>query len=609
MELFNQFSKECPQVLANFHSVTQSNFVCHQNLKECNLNEHSLPDYGGSSTTIDYDHSKINTFQLKTNVIGNNPFVSHTCSLPLELKESPLDYEAFNFNANFFQNMIFDPRLKSIIRADYKPCSLTINKIKAFTENDELLEDRLCPAVKFTSSQEPQNGPIQEVGKTFELNNSLMFFVKQPKSLSFLEIEPVNDDQDIACTFKQQHFLSIEDLSLNKLLDINLSPINQFLYISKNPLLSCNIALALNSDVYEKNLAIIDYDLCHRKPIWTVDSNSSFLDCLNFNNPINLICLHNHPKLLSYCESKTCGIFDTRIRAESSFKKIVSREKLNQLREWERFRAFQCLSSNCYQFVIALDHKLILVDSRYPQQSLLQWNHMLHHHNENQIKFLNSDIISSCDDRAFNLITLANNDQVCLLTLHNHNTNIIQPSSLHPPFHISKPDDSWHISSSLNQNTKHRLSSIVITGLTIVPFTNGYTVYQMTNKGDLFFQDFFARSDDHFSQNQEDYCCNKIAFSDNCNINSKYIHYLNQQYDKIETSIEDKVFSNLEREQSCNCCQKSIKIDETDEQNLWTRKSLKKWHKWKKTAISDRKPEAQKVNLKKMFLITCFFLS
>ena len=180
MNSFNKFIQECPQLMTNFHSATQSSFVCHQNLKECNLNEHNLPDYGGSSVFIDYS-SKMHTLQIKKNGIGGSPYVSKICSLPLELKSKMLDYEAINFNKNFFKNMIYDPDLNVLIRADYKPCIVQMDKVINKEDNDKVIGKNLLPIFKFSSSNFYKNEIIQEVTQTYKIDNSRQFFIKYSK--------------------------------------------------------------------------------------------------------------------------------------------------------------------------------------------------------------------------------------------------------------------------------------------------------------------------------------------------------------------------------------------------------------------------------------------
>ena len=113
----------------------------------------------------------------------------------------------------------------------------------------------------------------------------------------------------------------------------------------------------------------------------------------------------------------------------------------------------------------------------------------------------------------------------------------------------------------------------------------------MTNKGDIFFQDFFNQVLDN---TQVESNWNKFALFENCNIDSKHLDFLNHQFFKIEKSMEEEINQTLQNKTNCECCQQPIKLGETDEKKLWTKNSIKKWRRSRKQPKNESELKKQK---------------
>ncbi|GFT10878.1 uncharacterized protein NPIL_450631 [Nephila pilipes] len=202
-------------------------------------------------------------------------------------------------------------------------------------------------------------------------------------------------------------------------------------------------------------------------------------------------CFGAHPKSILFTTGRKLYSFDA--RSEKQNGSVIFSCDYRSCYPDENFMLMKGLLVNPFQYFVSSSHHLFLCDERYPQKPILLWNHSLK----------GSPLY--CDITPFNT-TQHSSDVVILLgtqdtqelvsfNVNSSNSSVQATISLGPPLFLSSPND------CINSLKFHCLSvddSIVkrfsypLVGVTAVPHTNstGFTAFQITSQGDLFYQDF-----------------------------------------------------------------------------------------------------------------------
>uniref|UniRef100_T1KKX1 Uncharacterized protein n=1 Tax=Tetranychus urticae TaxID=32264 RepID=T1KKX1_TETUR len=475
------FIPDLPITLANYHSSTVYKVPLSSHRTKT-INEHDYLDAGGSGIYVHRpDKYNVKGYKLKQDSIVSSPFYPRCFTLPLIVPDQERYQEStkFNFTQLYSNSLQYDDKFGYFFYADPIRNRITFNNL----ERDPDHIYKTC--IESVSSQESEcllsldGGPICEISPSFcHQRSDPISLVRQEKSISVIKISE-NDGKFV---------LSPEPLIFKPFVSKSYDKCERFWKISKSYLLEHSVAVGFTKD--NGCASVKDYDLETEKFYWTCKpTRSNGNNQVSWKHPVNLFWLKNHPKLLAYCELDNFLILDTRDRGAKSMKNIMNVKNLNFVREWERFRGACQLSITDTQFLLSSDHKLILVDSRFPKNNLLQWNHMLPCDSTNSLRFLSSTSIESVGS----IITLANKNQACLITVSHFDINITQPQSLHFPLHLSQPEDCWHFSPNVDGSILQKLKNIQLTGLFVQPDDIGYSICQVTSAGDFWVQDFFPK--------------------------------------------------------------------------------------------------------------------
>lgn len=462
-----------PIVLANYHSASVHS-VPITTQRTSALREEDYPDYGGSGVFVKIrGDNQIDVHKMKHDSIGTCPFSPKSCSLPLKLRSDEKIFNDFSpelaFNCLNYDNytgsvFMVDPFDGFLLAHKYSDSNVEQSKL--------LLKASLeCPwKNKFS---------LCEFGNTFVVNHRRFMHARRWKAVNLIHIS--SEESELMMKNDRRHLVS--DFCDDQLMRRS----SFFWKVDHSSVLNNHSAFGLAA---KERTLIIDYDYLHSSTAWKFDSGTIAQKSSFIEKPTSLFWSANHPRLLAFSNHNDFGLFDARIKSENSYSSIMNRSRLRLTRDWERIYAAHSLPLNLNQNILVTDHKVILVDNRYPQRNLLQWNHMLSIDVLEPDRFLSVTNLRE-DTDGLNLITIFNRDQICLITVKKSEPSIVQPSSLHHPLHISKPVDSWNFSEFTDPGLRSQLNDAKVLGVTIVPSPNGFSVLQQSNWGDVFAQDFY----------------------------------------------------------------------------------------------------------------------
>ncbi|XP_054714345.1 uncharacterized protein LOC129223979 [Uloborus diversus] len=210
--------------------------------------------------------------------------------------------------------------------------------------------------------------------------------------------------------------------------------------------------------------------------------------CSFGSQPFSFLSLSNHQLLLYDLRLKskpTCSLFST--QHPSCYLK-------------EELSVLKTLSSNTFQHFAASNNHLFLCDERYPKEPVMLWNHLLGSHPLycSNTEYCSSSLLPSSD--VFVLLSTQVSREICAISLKS-SVSEVQPTTLTLPFFLSSPSDcieALKLQCVFVDNSQCARFYNSIIGLSAVPHTksNGFTCFQLSSLGDVFYQDFYESSEE-----------------------------------------------------------------------------------------------------------------
>ncbi|XP_031571801.1 uncharacterized protein LOC116305938 isoform X2 [Actinia tenebrosa] len=211
----------------------------------------------------------------------------------------------------------------------------------------------------------------------------------------------------------------------------------------------------------------------------------------------------SHPRCILIANSVEADIMD--LRASGSFSRNLFSVTSKQVSTLERISAIQRNPENTHHYVIATDQSLLIMDDRFIQHPVLKWRH----HLQDPVQYI--EVINSAVPRD-TVITVSgsqHHETHCFqynwgecdvrYTFPYGGENLVNPPvSTVLPWKVSSYDE-WpsHVPTSIlpiSSLLDDRLSQPLI-GVCCIPLSSkedrkGFTAFQMSSAGDLFYQPF-----------------------------------------------------------------------------------------------------------------------
>ncbi|GBM10410.1 hypothetical protein AVEN_169689-1 [Araneus ventricosus] len=231
------------------------------------------------------------------------------------------------------------------------------------------------------------------------------------------------------------------------------------------------------------------YNIDRRQTLWSI-KNSQF--SVGIEKTVPLSCsFGSHPKSVLCITDRQLYSFD--VRSEDHKGCVIFSSYHPTCYRNEHLTCMKGLLTNPFQYFISSSHHLFLSDERYPNKPVLLWNHLL------KASPLYCDVASynATSDSSDVVVLLGTQKSQELVSFSvNSRHSPFQPTvSLGPPLFLSSPSDCFRSlkfhCADIDQDIVKRLSSSLV-GITAIPHNNkaGFTAFQITSPGDVFFQDF-----------------------------------------------------------------------------------------------------------------------
>ncbi|KAL1435452.1 hypothetical protein MTO96_000127 [Rhipicephalus appendiculatus] len=159
----------------------------------------------------------------------------------------------------------------------------------------------------------------------------------------------------------------------------------------------------------------------------------------------------------------------------------------------DEFMLFKPNPLNCHQLYLASSKMLSVWDERHARQPILTWNHCLQY----SPAFLEFTPFQDLDDGSHRdlYITLGSQRSRQVAIFHVRQDSLsIQPISLVPPWHLSRPSDFAkhleHQGCTIDEHVLSRVKAPLIGGCMVDCGSGTFSALQLTSYGDIFHQDF-----------------------------------------------------------------------------------------------------------------------
>ncbi|CAL1265394.1 unnamed protein product [Larinioides sclopetarius] len=296
--------------------------------------------------------------------------------------------------------------------------------------------------------------------------------------------------QQINCAFdgycyilqdKMTHFVDFNDLSnishFRCLTQRNIANIGASHY--------CPLELI---STYENGMMEM-FNIDKRQTLWAL-KNSAFSEGIEKTVPLSC-SFGSHPKSVLCITDRQLYSFD--VRSDDHKGCVIFSCCHPSCYRNEHLTCMKGLLANPFQYFISSSHHLFLCDERYPNKPILLWNHLL------KTSPLYCDVVSynttfDSSDAVVLLGTQKSQELVSFSVNSSHSP--FQPTvSLQPPLFLSSPSDCFRSlkfhCTDIGEDIVKRLSCSLV-GITAIPHNNkaGFTAFQITSLGDVFFQDF-----------------------------------------------------------------------------------------------------------------------
>lgn len=446
------FSDDLPYRLPVWHSVQSSNkkFSIANNQFDLDI----VPDYGGHM--LDYDKRTDRFTSIKHDCLGKSPFVvkSHWTPLKVSLESTgrlPND-------ARVDECLAYDQRLNLLISTlSYDHPRQKQFIIRRIDRKADQIDD---DANTLKQNLQFKEGNIQQVNRFVHTGVKHLTHVRQERCLSVFEFRG-NAKEHLTADHlvKTSKFLLEDPNESNFHSDHN------------SRLFNC----LLSGSVVGNVVKLKELDLERTARIW-----STSFEFVEDDRPLQVKYSESHPKMFNYLTLNEVKLFDTRFTTAGSLK--FSKTSLSSVGQIESFRRISNCHSNPNHLLLASDFSLMLLDIRYPNCVLLQWNHMLS--SDTNVCFLQSLQLEK------ESIFTANREQVCAVSIDKPtNGCLVQPTSLHFPIHLPRLKNLVRCSSVVDLRLDEYIAGAQVVGLDFaVGDGQDFEVYSMTQHGDIFRQ-------------------------------------------------------------------------------------------------------------------------
>ena len=538
------FSQGLPFLLPVWHFSEQ---VCKPftSFKQ-NVDLDTIPDYGGHMFYACPETQKFE--ELKQNNLSNCPFKPKACLLPYRLTANPssrsidkrLDSLVFDQKNNLLISSLGYSR--STVRLVFEQFSFDEEAEeeeeggRSGEKSNEEQPDNGLTVSKFSMSK--NNGPIEQICLPTVKDGKNIVCVRQEKCISVLNFEKERIENTDKLSMKREFEIysetncGTEDWEYQFMTTNKLMPTCTF-YCSQlrqnfNPSESQRTGRCFN---------LCEHDYEQNKVLWKLEHDSVRKKGPQVGAPVTAEYSGVHPKLIYYVDGNQIGLIDTRIKPKKSFRNLLRQSQLTSVFEFDPFNNFSRCHLNPNYYLVATDLNVILADIRYQDRVLLQWNHMLPTDKNNQICSLKSNRLIN----GKNVIAVSNANRTCLLTIQNSTcAELMQPVSLHFPLHLPQFMDSYKFSTIVDGDVESYLNRSKIIGLDFISHEKGFTMFHMSNFGDVFLQDFLESEQTNKCETNEDVEPGEYNYKyhSKAKFDKNMKQYLNQNFKQLSAMID-----------------------------------------------------------------------
>lgn len=490
-----------------------------------NVDLDTIPDYGGHmfyACPIDRKFEEI-----KQNNLSNCPFRPKACLLPYRLSATP-GCRTFTKRLDSLQ---FDARTQLLISsAGYSRTNVKL-LYEQFTleESNDAMDEESDEAMDVQSF--PLNisyGPIEQICQPTHRNDRTMLCVQQEKAISIISIKHDQRKPQLKVEFD---LLPSTQLGLERW---------HYMFITHSSLLDRHFFYAQNEESFEgpgKRFVLAEHDWERNVDVWKLDHGRNKSESFDVGLPVAAEYSAQHPRLVYYLDGNQVGLIDVRIKPKKSFRSLLRHNQLPNVFEFDPFNQMTRAHLNPNYYLVSTDLNVILADHRYPDRVLLQWNHMLPTNNSNPICSLKSN--PPIDGK--NVIAVSNSNRTSLLTIKTaQSAELQQPISMHFPLHLPQFLDSYKFSNIVDGEIENYLRRSRIVGFDFVSHEKGFTMFHMSNFGDMYVQDFIESGHQQCTEESESIEPGEYNYKYHSEVKfDKHMRmYLNQNFQKLGALID-----------------------------------------------------------------------
>lgn len=198
----------------------------------------------------------------------------------------------------------------------------------------------------------------------------------------------------------------------------------------------------------------------------------------------------SHPRHVCYMDRS--GLYSLDARRPGSRRHIFCSNRHEAFLN-DEFFLFKPNPLNCHQIYLASSKLLSVWDERHSRQPMLTWSHCLQH----APSFLEFTVFQDSEDRSHSnlYVTLGSQRSQEVAVFHVHqDLHTVQPLSLVPPWHLSRPSDFTkhleHQGCAIDDRVLKRVNAPLIGGSMVECMSGTFSALQLTSYGDVFHQDF-----------------------------------------------------------------------------------------------------------------------
>ncbi|KAK8786427.1 hypothetical protein V5799_023794 [Amblyomma americanum] len=207
----------------------------------------------------------------------------------------------------------------------------------------------------------------------------------------------------------------------------------------------------------------------------------------------------SHPRHVCYMDRS--GLYSLDARRPGSRRHVFCNNRHEAFLK-DDFFLFKPNPLNCHQIYLASSRLLSVWDERHSRQPMLTWSHCLQH----APSFLEFTPLQGSEDGSHSdlYITLGSQRSREVAVFHvRQDSPAVQPLSLVPPWHLSRPSDFVkhleHQGCAVDERVLKRVNAPLIGGCMVECMSGTFSALQLTSYGDIFHQDFVLDGDEPLS--------------------------------------------------------------------------------------------------------------